>query len=113
MLFSRFLPIIAPLALAARLAAKKPTPVNVGTLRTDQWTFGFVLLGTVLLVGALFSSRRPRWVRSRSTWGRCRLEVKCLFRESGCSAAFPAAYPISEKEVRRRICKPLRNKLAK
>ncbi len=35
------------------LAAKKPTPFTAGTLRTDTLTFGFVLLGTILLVGAL------------------------------------------------------------
>ena len=39
--------------LAASLAAKKPTPFTAGTLRTDTLTFGFLLLGTVLLVGAL------------------------------------------------------------
>ena len=53
MLLSRFIPIIAPLALAGSLAAKKPTPFTAGTLRTDTITFGFVLLGTILLVGAL------------------------------------------------------------
>ena len=53
MLISRFVPIIAPIAFAASLAAKKPTPVTVGTLRTDTITFGFVLLGTILLIGAL------------------------------------------------------------
>ena len=53
MLISRFVPIIAPMAFAASLAAKKPTPVTVGTLRTDTITFGCVLLGTILLVGAL------------------------------------------------------------
>ncbi len=53
MLLSRFIPIIAPLALAGGLAAKKPTPFTVGTLRTDTITFGFVLLGTVILIGAL------------------------------------------------------------
>jgi potassium-transporting ATPase potassium-binding subunit len=53
MLLSRFVPIIAPIALVASLAAKKPTPITVGTLRTDTITFGFVLLGTILLVGAL------------------------------------------------------------
>jgi K+-transporting ATPase ATPase A chain len=53
MLLSRFLPIIAPIALAGSLAAKKPTPFTSGTLRTDTLTFGFVLLGTILLVGAL------------------------------------------------------------
>ena len=53
MLFGRFIPIIAPLALAGGLAGKKPTPVTVGTLRTDTLTFGVVILGTILLVGAL------------------------------------------------------------
>jgi K+-transporting ATPase ATPase A chain len=53
MLISRFLPIIAPIALAGSLAGKKPTPFTAGTLRTDTLTFGFVLLGTILLVGAL------------------------------------------------------------
>jgi K+-transporting ATPase ATPase A chain len=53
MLISRFVPIIAPLALAASLAGKKPTPFTSGTMRTDTVTFGFVLLGTILLVGAL------------------------------------------------------------
>lgn len=53
MLIGRFIPIIAPIALAASLAAKKKTPFTAGTLRTDTIMFGFVLLGTVLLVGAL------------------------------------------------------------
>jgi K+-transporting ATPase ATPase A chain len=53
MLISRFVPIIAPLALAGSLARKKRVPFTAGTLRTDTVTFYFVLLGTVLLVGAL------------------------------------------------------------
>ena len=53
MLLSRLIPIIAPLALAGSLAVKKPTPFTTGTLRTDTLTFAFVLIGTVLLVGAL------------------------------------------------------------
>jgi K+-transporting ATPase ATPase A chain len=53
MLISRFIPIIAPLAIAGSLAAKKPTPFTTGTMRTDTITFGFVLIGTILLVGAL------------------------------------------------------------
>ncbi len=53
MVFSRFIPIIAPLAFAGSLAMKKPTPFTSGTLRTDTVTFGFVLLGTIILVGAL------------------------------------------------------------
>jgi K+-transporting ATPase ATPase A chain len=53
MLFGRFIPILAPIAIAGSLAAKRPTPYTVGTLRTDTITFGFVLLGTILLVGSL------------------------------------------------------------
>ncbi len=53
MLLGRFIPILAPLALAASLAVKKRTPFTSGTLRTDTITFGFVILGTILLVGAL------------------------------------------------------------
>ena len=53
MLLGRFIPIIAPLALAGSLATKKQTPFTSGTLRTDTLTFGFVLLGTIILVGAL------------------------------------------------------------
>jgi K+-transporting ATPase ATPase A chain len=53
MLFGRFIPIVAPIALAGSLAAKKPTPFTAGTMRTDTMTFGVVLLGTILLVGAL------------------------------------------------------------
>jgi K+-transporting ATPase ATPase A chain len=53
MLFSRFIPVIAPLAMAASLAKKKPTPFTVGTMRTDTFTFACLLLGTIILVGAL------------------------------------------------------------
>jgi K+-transporting ATPase ATPase A chain len=53
MLFGRFLPVIAPMAMAASLAVKKPTPFTVGTMRTDTFTFGCLLLGTIILIGAL------------------------------------------------------------
>jgi K+-transporting ATPase ATPase A chain len=53
MLLGRFIPVIAPLAFAASLAKKKPTPFTVGTMRTDTFTFGCVLLGTIILVGAI------------------------------------------------------------
>lgn len=53
MVICRFVPIIAPIALAASLARKKPTPFTAGTLRTDSLTFGAILLGTIVLVGAL------------------------------------------------------------
>ncbi|HMP71280.1 MAG TPA: potassium-transporting ATPase subunit KdpA [Pirellulaceae bacterium] len=53
MLLGRFIPIIAPLAVVGSLAAKRATPETAGTFRTDTWLFGVVLLGTILIVGAL------------------------------------------------------------
>jgi len=53
MLFSRYLPIVAPIAMAAFLGEKKSAPFGLGTLRTDTVTFGILLLGTILIVGAL------------------------------------------------------------
>jgi K+-transporting ATPase ATPase A chain len=53
MLLCRYVPIIAPLALAGSLSMKRPTPFTAGTMRTDTITFAIVLLGTILLVGAL------------------------------------------------------------
>jgi K+-transporting ATPase ATPase A chain len=53
LLFGRFIPIIAPLAIAGSLAAKQHSPMTAGTLRTDTSTFGVVLLGVILLVGSL------------------------------------------------------------
>jgi K+-transporting ATPase ATPase A chain len=53
MLLARFLPIIFPVAIAGSLAAKKPTPATVGTLRTDTPLFGLVILGSIVFVGAL------------------------------------------------------------
>ena len=53
MLLSRFIPIILPLAIAGMLAAKKPVPETSGTLHTDRTLFGFVLLGSIIFIGAL------------------------------------------------------------
>jgi K+-transporting ATPase ATPase A chain len=53
MLLSRFVPIIAAVTLAGSLARKASSPFTVGTLRTDTVTFGVVLLGVILLLGAL------------------------------------------------------------
>ncbi len=53
MLLARFLPIILPMAIAASLGAKRGTSESPGTFRTDSWMFGVILLGTVLIVGAL------------------------------------------------------------
>jgi K+-transporting ATPase ATPase A chain len=53
MWLGRFLPIIAVLAIAGSLAAKKRVPVTLGTMPTHGGTFIVLLIGTVLLVGAL------------------------------------------------------------
>ncbi len=53
MWLGRFWPIIAVLAIAGSLAAKKRVPVTSGTMLTYGPTFVILLIGTVLLVGAL------------------------------------------------------------
>jgi K+-transporting ATPase ATPase A chain len=53
MWLGRYWPIIAVLAIAGSLAAKKRIPVTAGTLPTHGPTFIILLIGTVLLVGAL------------------------------------------------------------
>ncbi len=53
MWLGRFWPIVAVLAIAGALAAKKRVPVTPGTMPTHGPTFVIVLIGTVLLVGAL------------------------------------------------------------
>ncbi len=52
-LLGRFIPILAPIALAGYLGMKKSTPFGLGTLRDDTFTFGCLLLGTIVIVGAL------------------------------------------------------------
>jgi potassium-transporting ATPase potassium-binding subunit len=53
MWLGRFWPIAAVLAIAGSLAAKKRVPVTAGTMLTYGPTFIILLIGTVLLVGAL------------------------------------------------------------
>ena len=53
MLFGRFLMIVPIMALAGALAAKKISPANAGTFPVSGGTFVILLLGTVLLGGAL------------------------------------------------------------
>src|ERR1700719_3121032 len=52
-MFGRYLPIVAPIAMAAFLGMKKSTPFGLGTLRDDTFTFGCLLFGTIAIVGAL------------------------------------------------------------
>jgi K+-transporting ATPase ATPase A chain len=53
MLFARYAPILFALAVAGALAGKRVSPVGLGTMRTDNPTFVVLLLGVILLVGAL------------------------------------------------------------
>lgn len=53
MLFVRFVPILIVLAIAGTLVRKKATPAGPGTLRTDSPNFVVLLIGVIVLVGAL------------------------------------------------------------
>lgn len=53
MMGARYVPILAVLAVAGSLVRKKASPAGLGTMRTDTPTFTFLLIGTVVLVGAL------------------------------------------------------------
>jgi K+-transporting ATPase ATPase A chain len=53
MLFARFAPILFALAVAGSLAGKRISPAGLGTMRTDNPTFVVLLIGVIVLVGAL------------------------------------------------------------
>jgi K+-transporting ATPase ATPase A chain len=53
MLLGRFIPIILPLAIAGSLAGKRPAAQSAGTLGVEDGTFGLMLFGTIVFVGAL------------------------------------------------------------
>jgi potassium-transporting ATPase potassium-binding subunit len=53
MMFARYAPIVLVLAIAGALAGKKAAPAGPGTMRTDTPTFVFLLIGVIVLVGAL------------------------------------------------------------
>lgn len=53
MFAGRFISIIALLAVAGSLSAKREVPVGVGTFKTDNKLFTFILIAIVLIVGAL------------------------------------------------------------
>jgi K+-transporting ATPase ATPase A chain len=53
MIFARYAPILFALAVAGALAGKRVTPAGLGTMRTDNATFAVLLVGVVILVGAL------------------------------------------------------------
>jgi K+-transporting ATPase ATPase A chain len=45
--------MLAVLAVGGALARKKVSPVGLGTMRTDTPTFGLLVVGVVVLIGAL------------------------------------------------------------
>ena len=53
MVTARFIPILLVLAVAGSLAKKKASPAGLGTMRTDNPTFVVLLIGVIILVGAL------------------------------------------------------------
>ena len=53
MVFARYAPILFALAVAGSLAGKKLSPAGLGTMRTDNPTFVVLLIGVIVLVGAL------------------------------------------------------------
>src|SRR3984957_4286630 len=53
MLFARYAPILFALAVAGALAGKRVSPAGLGTMRTDNTTFVVLLIGVIVLVGAL------------------------------------------------------------
>jgi K+-transporting ATPase ATPase A chain len=53
MLFGRFLMIVPIMALAGSLVAKRVSPPSAGTFPVSGGTFLILLIGTILLVGAL------------------------------------------------------------
>lgn len=53
MLLARFIPIVLPLAIAGKLGAKRRAAATAGTLGVEDATFGIMLIGTILVFGAL------------------------------------------------------------
>ena len=59
MMLARYAPILFALAVAGALAGKRVTPAGLGTMRTDNPTFVVLLIGVIILVGALTLLPRP------------------------------------------------------
>jgi potassium-transporting ATPase potassium-binding subunit len=53
MMLARFVPIIFTLAIAGVMLKKRVAPAGLGTMRTDTPTFAGLLVGVVVLIGAL------------------------------------------------------------
>ncbi len=53
MIFARYAPILFALAVGGALVGKRVSPAGLGTMRTDNPTFVALLIGVIVLVGAL------------------------------------------------------------
>ncbi|MCL2768571.1 MAG: potassium-transporting ATPase subunit KdpA [Solirubrobacterales bacterium] len=53
MMLARYAPILFALAVAGALAGKRVSPAGLGTMRTDNPTFVVLLIGVIVIVGAL------------------------------------------------------------
>ncbi len=53
MLLGRYVSIVVLLAVAGSLASKRAVPLGIGTFKTDNALFAFILISVVLIVGAL------------------------------------------------------------
>ncbi|KOY84576.1 K+-transporting ATPase subunit A [bacterium 336/3] len=53
MLLARYIPIIAPVAIAGILAEKKYIPESAGTLKTDTKIFGLMIFAIIAIIAAL------------------------------------------------------------
>jgi potassium-transporting ATPase potassium-binding subunit len=53
MMFARYAPILFALAVGGALAGKRISPAGLGTMRTDNPVFVVLLIGVIILVGAL------------------------------------------------------------
>jgi K+-transporting ATPase ATPase A chain len=53
MAFGRYIPMLAALALAGSVAAKRTVPASAGTFRTDGPTFSVLLAGVIVLTAGL------------------------------------------------------------
>jgi K+-transporting ATPase ATPase A chain len=53
LIFGRFVPLLAALALGGSLATKRIVPASAGTFRTDGATFAFLLVAVIALTAGL------------------------------------------------------------
>ena len=76
MLAGRYLMIIPVLAIAGSLVGKKAVPESLGTFPTNGTLFVILLVGVILIVGALtFLPGAGAWADRRTFFGQCRKGV--------------------------------------